>query len=169
MPRVRDAVRVIHVRQANLDDGAALARIDAQTWTADVSPAPPPPVGTPFFGERTPVGDVFVAEIEDAVAGYVRLGQSISLPSRQHVLDICGLAVDPGRHRRGVGHRLVEEAIEQAQHRGARKLSLRVLASNAAARRLYEASGFTIESILREEFVFDGRPIDDVLMAFYLS
>jgi ribosomal protein S18 acetylase RimI-like enzyme len=106
-----------------------------------------------------------VAEIDGTVAGYAKLGQMIPVPSHQHVLELNGLAVDPAGRRRGVGRRLVQEAIAEASRRGARKLSLRVLAPNSAARQLYEVCGFTVEGVLREEFLLAGRYVDDVLMA----
>ena len=65
------------------------------------------------------------------------------------------------QHRRPAGGR--------ARSRGARKLSLRVLGGNVAARRLYEACGFTVEGVLREEFFLGGRYVDDVLMACLLD
>ena len=68
------------------------------------------------------------------IAGYAALGPSPRLASRSHVLEIRGLAVHPARQRCGVGRRLVEACIEQARGRGARKLSLRVLGGNVAAR-----------------------------------
>jgi RimJ/RimL family protein N-acetyltransferase len=40
-----------------------------------------------------------------------------------------------------------------------------VLGPNAAARALYESCGFTVEGVLREEFLLDGQYVDDVLMA----
>ena len=49
--------------------------------------------------------------------------------------------------------------------RGARKLSLRVLGDNTVARGLYESCGFAVEGVLRDEFLVDGRYVDDVLMA----
>jgi len=103
------------------------------------------------------------------IAGYAALGPSRPLASRSHVLEIRGLAVHPARQRCGVGHRLVEACIEQARSRGARKLSLRVLGGNVAARRLYESCGFTVEGVLREEFFLGGRYVDDVLMACMLD
>ena len=65
--------------------------------------------------------------------------------------------------------RLTEACIEQARSRGARKLSLRVLGGNVAARRLYESCGFTVEGVLCEEFFLGGRYVDDVLMACLLD
>ena len=65
----------------------------------------------------------------------------------------------------GWGAGSTEACIEQARSRGARKLSLRVLGGNVAARRLYESCGFTVEGVLCEEFFLGGRYVDDVLMA----
>ena len=47
-------------------------------------------------------------------------------------------------------------------------MSLRVLGSNAVARRLYARCGFVEEGVLRDEFVLDGRFVDDVFMARFL-
>jgi ribosomal protein S18 acetylase RimI-like enzyme len=153
------------VRSARQADDAALSRIDALTWTALVSPAAAPPVGTAFFNERTQPVAVLVAELDGALAGYAKLGQSVQLASHEHVLDLTGLAVAPAYHRRGVGRLLVEATVTEARRRGARKLALRVLAPNLAARRLYRVCGFNVEGVLRAEFLLDGQYVDDVLMA----
>jgi len=160
---------VMTIRQARLEDEPKLRDIDAATWTADVSPAPPPSADAAFFGERTAPSDVLVAETGRVIAGYAALGQSSPLASHSHVLQIRGLAVHPASQRCGVGRQLVEACIEQARSRGARKLSLRVLGGNVAARRLYESCGFTAEGILREEFFLGGLYVDDVLMACTLA
>jgi ribosomal protein S18 acetylase RimI-like enzyme len=158
---------VIQIRAARPEDEDALAGVDAATWTADVSPAPPPRPGTPFFGPRTLPEDVLVAEGE-TVIGYARLTQPIALASHRHVLVLGGLAVDPDRQRTGAGRLLVEAIAEEARSRGARKLSLRVLGPNTAARELYTRCGFVIEGTLRAEFLLGERYVDDVLMARYL-
>lgn len=157
------------IRRSRLDDGSALAKIDAATWTTAVSPAPAPSVGTSFFGNRTRPEEVLVAEADGVVVGYVKLGQDIPLASHDHVLEVRGLAVDPERHGQGLGRRLVEAALEEALECGAHKLSLRVLSSNDGARRLYAASGFVVEGILRGEFRLAGAYVDDILMARYLG
>lgn len=157
------------IRQARAEDEPELRDVDAATWTAAVSPAPPPSADAGFFGGRIAPADVLVAETGRVIAGFAALGQSHSLASRSHVLEIRALAVHPAHQRCGVGRRLVEACIGQARSRGARKLSLRVLGGNVAARRLYESCGFTVEGVLREEFFLGGRYIDDVLMACMLD
>jgi ribosomal protein S18 acetylase RimI-like enzyme len=81
------------------------------------------------------------------------------------VLTLNRLAVDPQRQRNRAGRRLVEAAIQEAQGRGAHKLSLRGLGPNTSAQLLCEACGFVVEGILRGEFLFDGRSVDAILMA----
>jgi ribosomal protein S18 acetylase RimI-like enzyme len=146
-------------------DDAALQLIDQQTWTSAVSPADVPAPGTPFFDDRTTPDDVLVAERDGEVAGYLTLRREIPLPSHAHVLEVGGLAVGPAHQGQGVGDLLVRAAVEEARRRGARKLALRVLATNPGAQRLYERCGFVVEGVLREEFMLDGVYVDDVLMA----
>jgi ribosomal protein S18 acetylase RimI-like enzyme len=155
----------MQIRQARPADEAALRQIDAATWTADSSPAPPRSPDLPFFSERTRPEDVLVAEADGQVIGYVHLEQASAIPSHQHVLDVSGLAVDPARQGHGAGRRLLEAGVEQARLRGGRKLALRVLGPNDRARRLYESCGFRVKGVLRGEFHLGGRYVDDVLMA----
>ncbi len=158
---------VIEVRLARDSDGPALGRIDLATWTPAVSPAPPPadPAAYRFFTDRTVPSNVLVAELGNQLAGWVKVQSPTSMPSHAHVLEIGGLAVDPGRQCAGVGQRLVEAAVQECCRRGARKVTLRVLGLNTAARRLYERCGFRMEGVLREEFLLEECYVDDVLMA----
>jgi ribosomal protein S18 acetylase RimI-like enzyme len=156
---------VVSTRPARASDGERLQAIDLATWAPSVSPAPAPDPTRRFFGNGHSAGDVIVAEIEGRVVGYVSLHQGLSIPSHDHVLEIDGLAVDPADQGRGVGRALVDAAQREAGRRGARKLSLRVLGPNAAARRLYEACGFVTEGVLVGEFRLDGVYVDDLLMA----
>jgi ribosomal protein S18 acetylase RimI-like enzyme len=156
----------MQIRPARRDDNTALRALDVATWSWDVSPAPAPPPGRPFFHrEEDRPEDVLVADVDGAVAGYVKLGRALPLHSNRHVLEVKGLAVDPAHQGRGVGRALLEAAASEAAARGARRLTLRVLGPNAGARALYESCGFAVEGILRGEFHLDGRDVDDVLMA----
>jgi ribosomal protein S18 acetylase RimI-like enzyme len=108
---------------------------------------------------------VLVAVVDGSVVGYVTLSRATELQASDHVRHIAGLAVAEATQGRGVGRALLEGAIAEAGRRGARRLTLRVLAHNAAARRLYAGCGFEVEGILRGEFHLDGSDVDDVLMA----
>jgi len=139
--------------------------IDDATWSGLSTPAARWTPGRRFFKPDADPGDVLVAEVAGVVAGYVKLGTPSPLASGSHVLEIQALAVAPAQQRRGVGRDLLAAAIEAATERGARRLTLRVLATNAAARRLYSSMGFEVEGVLRGEFLIDGSYVDDVLMA----
>lgn len=157
----------IHVRPATVADDAALLAVDRETWTTLVSPAPTPDwsVRRAFFrDDRRPDG-FLVAELDGAVVGYVALHQEMPMASHAHVLTIDGLAVLPSAQGRGVGTALVEAAVSRAATLGVDRVTLRVLAHNTAAQALYGRCGFVEEGVLRGEFVLDGHPVDDVLMA----
>lgn len=160
---------MVEIRTAQPADDQSLARLDVATWGPCSTPAPARETATPFFDERTKPADVLVAVEDGQLLGYVTVQQTIPLPSHEHVLQINGLAVDPRQQGRGIGRLLVEEAKAMARRRGARKLSLRVFSPNAPARRLYESCGFVTEGVLHEEFLVEGRWVDDVLMACHLD
>jgi ribosomal protein S18 acetylase RimI-like enzyme len=157
------------IRPARPGDDRALVTIDRATWTTLTSPAPPPELDWSFFRENVDMRDVLVAEVGGLVAGYVRLGRVFPIAASDHVLMISGLAVDPAFQRRGVGRALVEAAVGEARARGVRRLTLRVLAHNEGAVRLYTSVGFVVEGVLRGEFFLDRRYVDDVLMALDLT
>ena len=153
------------IRPARADEEAALRALDRATWTQLASPAPVPAPGAPFFRAGVGAADVLVADEDGELAGYVALGSATPLESNRHVVCIHGLAVAAEYRGRGLGRALVEAAAAEATRRGARKLSLRVLGDNTVARGLYESCGFAVEGVLRDEFLVDGRYVDDVLMA----
>jgi ribosomal protein S18 acetylase RimI-like enzyme len=153
------------VRAGRREDGPALGALDRAVWSPRHSVGPRPPADHDLVAAGVRPQDVLVAEDDGEVAGYVQLGRPTPLRSNRHVLAITGLAVDPARRRAGVGRLLVEAAAVEAVARGATRLTLRVLAPNAGARALYAACGFVVEGVLAGEFVLDGAPVDDVLMA----
>ena len=81
---------------------------------------------------------------------------------------IHGFRVAPEFRGQGLGRALLDEAGRTVLARGGRKLSLRVLASNRRARAVYAAAGFVVEGVLRQEFIIDGVPVDDLLLARHL-
>ena len=150
------------IRPARAGDAVAIAALDAATWSFDVTPSPRSSVPSSIDG-------MLVAEDDGEIVRYVAVGRATRLESNRHVADIRGLAVAPDHQGRGLGRALVQAALDAARERGARKVTLRVLAPNTAARALYESCGFVVEGVRRDEFFLDGRYVDDVLMARMLT
>lgn len=91
--------------------------------------------------------DARVAEVDGVVVGQVGIGESmLPLAIRDGVPDVAlisviRLFVAPSRRRCGVGHRLLDAAVEMAEQRGCRAV-LDVEIGGAAAISLYERAGW---------------------------
>ncbi len=163
------------IRPATLQDDEALTELDRSTWSPlhAVTPEPQPPF-PPFFDSGHVPEDYLVAEVgiegaEDRMAGYIRVARPSPHATQAHVRQIQGLAVYEWARGRGVARALLRAAAVHARNQGARRLTLRVLGHNTAARSLYESEGFAVEGIMPEEFCRDGQYIDDVFMALSLT
>ncbi len=154
----------LRIRFATLADDGPLARLDRAVWSPLHAVQPRPEPGESFFTERSGPEQVLVAELDGAVVGYLRLGRSTSLACNAHVRQIQGLAVAEEARGAGVARALLRAARDEARRQGARRLTLRVLGHNAPARALYASEGFVVEGILPEEFLLDGKYVDDVFM-----
>ena len=75
--------------------------------------------------------------------------------------ELANLAVARMAHRRGIGWRLLGEAVSEAQRRGCAEMYLEVRDSNLAARELYASAGF--EAIGRRVRYY-ARPIEDAIV-----
>ncbi|MFJ9380999.1 GNAT family N-acetyltransferase [Streptomyces sp. NPDC101455] len=154
-----------NIRTALPDDDEELGALDRATWSHlhAVMPRPQPPYA-PFFDARHAPDDHLVAELDRRIVGYIRLAFPTELACNAHVRQIQGLAVADEARGHGVGRALIRAAVAEARRRGARRLTLRVLGHNTPARKLYEAEGFAVEGVLPEEFLLDGKYVDDVFM-----
>ena len=76
-------------------------------------------------------------------------------------LEILNLAVEPQQRRRGIGARLLQEALAEGRTRGARSAWLEVRDSNQGARALYGRFGFR-ETYRRPRFYQD--PTEDAVV-----
>ena len=83
-------------------------------------------------------GQVWVAEVENRVAGFAALVEG----------ELDGLFVEPDLWRSGVGAALVERVTHEARRKG---LTLSVVA-NPAALGFYERCGFTVEGEAQTRF-----------------
>lgn len=92
-----------------------------------------------------------VAEFDGELAGYSMawLGEGAG--------HLGNLAVVPGRRRRGIARRLVEDLLERVRAEGSDPLSLEVRASNFAAQGLYRAHGFRLAGLRRRYYRDTGE------------
>jgi ribosomal-protein-alanine N-acetyltransferase len=77
-------------------------------------------------------------------------------------LQINDIAVHPEARRRGLGGWLLDEILERAARRGARRATLEVRPSNAAARALYASRGFAVSGRRSGYYADSGE--DAILM-----
>lgn len=88
----------------------------------------------------------------------------------RHKAVIWGMYVVPGSRRQGVGRALLEAALSQARGlEELRRVNLAVVASNVAARSLYEWCGFEVYGVEREAFRIEGDYLDLVHMTLCLG
>ena len=82
-------------------------------------------------------------------------------------LRLMTLAVEPSRRRQGIGRALLHQALALGRTQGATRAQLEVRASNGAAVRMYEESGFHRTAVRTRYYT---NPVEDaVLMERELS
>ena len=91
-----------------------------------------------------------VLEGDGAIAGYSGI---MVVGDEAELLEI---AVDPARQGRGLGRRLLAEAMRRARAEAARVMHLEVRVSNARARKMYHSAGF--EEVGRRRNYYPADP-----------
>lgn len=90
----------------------------------------------------------FVAEDEEGVVvGYALVRMTLGWLVRRRG-GITSIAVDPPQRRRGIGRRLMSEALEHLAEHGVEEADLEVAVANGAAQSLYDALGFRRSRLL---------------------
>jgi ribosomal-protein-alanine N-acetyltransferase len=75
--------------------------------------------------------------------------------------EILNLAVDSSQRRRGIGSRLIDDAIAASKAAGAKRIFLEVRDSNEAARNFYARVGFAEAGRRRRYY---RQPVEDALV-----
>ena len=151
-------LEITRMRRRHLRGVMAIERqVYARPWSPNL-----------FVAEMTEPNNrcYLVARIDKVVVGYAGM---ICYGDEAHITNI---AVDPQRHRRGIGARLLYEQLRQAIEMGAHAVSLEVRVTNWGAQRLYGWFGFRPVGIRRkyyQELNEDALIMwtDDVRTEFY--
>jgi ribosomal-protein-alanine acetyltransferase len=117
---------------------------EAAPWSADYSQLA-------LHGDLS----VRVAEEEGIVRGLVVFRTMVD------EAEILNLAVDSTRRRRGIGSRLIKDALAASKTAGVKRIFLEVRDSNDAARKFYLRMGFTEVGRRRKYY---SEPMEDALV-----
>jgi RimJ/RimL family protein N-acetyltransferase len=113
---------------------------------------------------KTAIAIFLVAEVDGMLVGELTC-KGGARQALRHAVSL-GMSVRQEWRNRGVGSRLLEQAIAWAQQSGiVTRIELYVYARNQAAIHLYEKFGFEIEGRRRRAIYQDGAYVDDLIMA----
>ena len=94
------------------------------------------------------VGTILVARDGQGIVGMVNLLYTVSTALGARVALLEDMVVAPQRRGAGIGSMLLQQAIEFAQTRGCKRITLLTDADNEAAQRLYRKHGFNVSEML---------------------
>ncbi|KAA8786564.1 RimJ/RimL family protein N-acetyltransferase [Paenibacillus sp. 4624] len=105
-----------------------------------------------------------VAVASGDIVGYCRCAGS-ELKRFSHQVEF-GVCVARSFWGYGIGREMLQSSLQWVDEQGIEKVTLKVLATNDKAIRLYETSGFEVEGVFkRDRRHADGRYYDTVVMA----
>lgn len=129
----------LRIVNLSASDGEQLAQLNALSFPDE-------------WGERWSARDIVSALAMPGVAASAatlikpgRAAQMVAFVLSRCVVDeveILLLGVDPAYRRRGIGHVLLNEFMEDMKHKSISRIFLEVRESNASARALYKSAGF---------------------------
>ena len=137
------AEREIQVRQAGVEDAAAITRLLHDFNVEFSEPTPGVEELTETVRGLLAEGEIVVLLPGDGPDGLALLRFRPSLWSAGLESHLQELYVVPPLRGRGIGRALLEAAIEYARERGADYLDLNTGETDTAARALYESMGFS--------------------------
>ena len=132
----------IHVRVADTADASCIARLLFDFNTEFDTPTPSAKELTTRFQTMLRRQDVMVLLVEDSSADHSRAFAYLPLHPTPYsdgpVAELEELYVQPERRNRGVGSRLLEQALEQVRQRSVLEMRIGVDEADTDARRFYE-------------------------------
>ncbi|WP_293931583.1 GNAT family N-acetyltransferase [Iodobacter sp.] len=167
------------IRPALPADAAAIGQIRVAAWQAAYTPFMP----ADYLAVLNPAANIeslrlklenlsphfYLALIEEAqeVAGFYLLGTPrFECPS--HSAELWALNIAPHAWRKGIGKRLVMDAIASARRFSYQNIVLWCIAGNLGARQLYEQCGFRVNGQQKTDSQLTGHPLHEVCYALTL-
>lgn len=123
----------------------------------------------PIFEELVKRGHLFIYSEGEEEVGMFKLQPMRHRNS--HIVYLGGVAIAAGFQGKGLGNRMIAEAIQVAKAQGFSRMELTVATVNERAIRLYEKHGFHKEGILKNYSFLkeEGVYLDEWVMGLILS
>lgn len=131
------------IRRAAVDDAAAVAQLLHDFNTEYDDPTPGVSALTERLGELLANEEITVLLAGDPPLGFALFRTRPSLWSKGGDIYLEELYVVPKYRRRGIGRKLLNEAIDAARKSGADHFELTTGETDTEARALYESTGMT--------------------------
>jgi putative acetyltransferase len=122
----------------------------------------------PIFDALLAQGNFFAYPWEGRIGGIYRISH---YPGRvRHVACLGTVAVNPAFQRRGIGRRMLEEAIACLREQGVRRVELYAEADNPGGLAFYRQLGFEQEGLLRGFYrrAHENHDVDEYVMGLLL-
>ena len=163
------------VRQATAADGAAIGRVQVETWRAAYGALLPQEVVEAFDADARgrmwaqglervprPGSATFVAEDGGDVFGFASVGRWRD--DAGDAGELYALYVHPSRWGTGAGRALLEQAEQSLRDSGFAEARLWVLDGNERAIRFYGRAGWSHDGVRKAED-FQGAPVTELRFA----
>jgi ribosomal protein S18 acetylase RimI-like enzyme len=152
----------MRVRNASIDDCAAIAAVHVKAWqSAYRGHMPDEFLDSLSVAGRTEMwrklilqpGRVLLVadDLDGSIRGFCALIQSRDADAKSTIAEIAAIYVSPDDWGQGIGQKLLSAAVSRALGNGFSELTLWVLDANQRARRFYEKFGFAPDGSTKEE------------------
>lgn len=162
----------MEVRAATAKDAARIAEIHVSGWRAAYRGVVPDPhlqglsvdQRRLYWSSAIANGEpaVRVAEGSDGVSGWIAFGRCRDAAAAAGAGEIWAIYVSPDFWGRGIGHELLNRALDELRAGGFASVSLWVLAKNERACRFYSASGFELETSSAKTVEIGGASLEEL-------
>jgi len=110
---------------------------------------------------------IAVAELDGIIVGGMGIFAGGMTLKAQGFCNL-GIHIIKRARGKGIGGNMLDYGIEWARLAGYRKICLSVFADNSRAIGLYSSKGFVVEGRRREQYIINGKYVDELLMARFL-
>lgn len=122
-------------------------------------------------GERERLKDTedltLVCEISYDIVGVLTIQRGMYKKNR-HTANL-GIAVKSNYRNNKIGTNMIKEALIWCRDQGILKVNLEVFSVNVNAIKMYRKLGFQYEGVRKNQFMINGKYVDDVLMTFFTN